>query len=135
MSKLTIGIVSKLTIGLTLVISAGNAPAGDPHEVFEATVVAVGRAPGFHCGGAMALQSIELRVTGVTRSPLHVGDAARVPVLVCFAGANLTPIPGQRALYELDPARVKPGATIAFDIAPHGTGTRLAFPDELRVVP
>ena len=131
---------SLLATGLALAIASDAAaqpqvPPPPPHDTFVATVVSVGRPPGFLCGGMMALQPLEVQVAQVSAGSLHAGDKLTVKVLACFQGPLLVPITaGTQAPVQLDPAVVKPGVRIAFDMENKAV-QHLAFTTEMRVVP
>jgi hypothetical protein len=107
---------------LVLTLSLSADAATPPRDVFEAEVVKVGTAPGFLCGGAAALQELDVKVKRASSGRYHAGDAPVLHVLTCFGGPLLRAIRGARApVYELDPALVKQGSVIAFDVAPKET--------------
>jgi hypothetical protein len=109
-------------------------PPPPKHDVFEATVTRVGPAPGFLCGDAAALQVLDVTVTRATAGRFHRGDHPALSVLACFGGPLLRLVPGARApVYELDPAQVRPGTRIAFDVTENAEGW--IETTEMRVLP
>jgi hypothetical protein len=133
-------LAAALFASIALLAGAAEAqrpPPPAPHETFEATVTHVGTAPGFLCGGMAALQEVDVRVTRVSSGHFHAGDTPKLSVLTCFGGPLLRPIAGAGApVFELDPALVKPGAHIAFDVDPGArAGTGWIVTTEMRVLP
>jgi hypothetical protein len=111
---------SRLAIAIAVSLSAGAAaqpaPKPPPPASFEGKITALGTAPAFLCGGAMATQDVTLTISKVQSGPLKVGDKPTIRVLTCFGGKLLRPIANAKApVFELDPAKIHVGSAIHVD--------------------
>ncbi|MFO0550892.1 MAG: hypothetical protein U0271_21055 [Polyangiaceae bacterium] len=98
----------------------------------EGELVSLGPHPHVLCGGLMATQTLEIRITRAPKgSGLTEGQVIAIKVLACGAGTLMMMSPNG-VTFELDPTVLHPGTALAFD--PKGLAEVVFMPDELTII-